>query len=67
MHLSICSNILVNLESLSGILWPIYRKTLAEPVATLVRTLEDGAQTLLADSSLPPYFLGDAVLTIQYL
>lgn len=32
-----------------------------------VQTLEDGAQTLLANSGLPPPFLGDAVLTIQYL
>jgi hypothetical protein len=32
-----------------------------------VRTLEDSAQTLLADSGLPPSFLGDAVLTVQYL
>ena len=32
-----------------------------------VRTLEDGAQTLLAESGLPQSFLGDATLTIQYL
>jgi len=32
-----------------------------------IRTLEDGMQTLLADSGLPASFWGDAVLTIQYL
>jgi len=32
-----------------------------------IRTLEDGIQTLLADSGLPTSFWGDAVLTIQYL
>jgi hypothetical protein len=32
-----------------------------------VRTLEDGAQTLLAESGLPQSFQGDAILTIQYL
>ncbi|GLB34019.1 hypothetical protein LshimejAT787_0109030 [Lyophyllum shimeji] len=32
-----------------------------------IRTLEDGAQTLLADARLPPSFLGDAILTYQYL
>ena len=32
-----------------------------------VRTLEDSAQTLLADAGLPPEFLSDAVLTVQYL
>ena len=32
-----------------------------------IRTLEDGLQTLLADSGLPTSFWGDAVLTVQYL
>ena len=32
-----------------------------------IHTLEDGTQTLLADSGLPPSFWGDAILTIQYL
>ena len=32
-----------------------------------IRTLEDGMQTLLADSGLPASFWGDTVLTIQYL
>jgi len=32
-----------------------------------LRTLEDGLQTLLADSGLPTSFWGDAVLTVQYL
>jgi hypothetical protein len=32
-----------------------------------IRTLEDGMQTLLADSGLPPSFWGWAVLTQQYL
>ena len=32
-----------------------------------IHTIEDSAQTLLADASLPPVFLSDAVLTIQYL
>jgi hypothetical protein len=32
-----------------------------------VRTLEDGAQVLLADSGLPASFWGDAVLTVQYV
>ena len=32
-----------------------------------IRTLEDGMQTLLADSGLPATFWGDAVLTMQYL
>ena len=32
-----------------------------------IRTLEDGLQTLLADSGLPNTFWGDAVLTVQYL
>ena len=32
-----------------------------------VRTLEDGGQTLLADSGLPASFWGDAVLTVQYI
>ena len=32
-----------------------------------VRTLEDGGQTLIADSGLPASFWGDAVLTVQYI
>jgi hypothetical protein len=32
-----------------------------------IRTLEETAQTLLADAGLPPEFYGDAVLTAQYL
>ena len=32
-----------------------------------LRTLEETAQTLMADSALPPSFYGDAVLTAQYL
>jgi hypothetical protein len=32
-----------------------------------IHTLEDGLQTLLADSGLPTSFWGDAVLTVQYL
>ena len=32
-----------------------------------IHTLEDSAQMLLADASLPPEFLSDAVLTVQYL
>ena len=32
-----------------------------------VRTLEDGAQVLLADSGLPASFWGDAVPTVQYI
>jgi len=32
-----------------------------------IRTLEDGFQTLLADSGLPMSFWGDATLTINYL
>ena len=32
-----------------------------------IRTLEDGAQVLLADSTLPSSFWGDAVLTVQYI
>lgn len=32
-----------------------------------IRTIEDTAQTLMADSGLPLSFLGDAVLTAQYL
>ena len=36
-------------------------------VERYLRTLEDGLQTLLADSGLPTSFWGDAVLTIQYL
>ena len=32
-----------------------------------VRTLEDGGQTLIADSGLPASFWGDAVLTVQYV
>ena len=36
-------------------------------VEQYVRTLEDTAQTLLADSGLSAEFYGDAVLTAQYL
>ena len=36
-------------------------------VERYIRTLEDGLQTLLADSGLPTSFWGDAVLTVQYL
>jgi len=32
-----------------------------------IRTLEETAQTLLADTGLPPEFYGDAMLTAQYL
>ncbi len=32
-----------------------------------IHTLEDGLQTLLADSGLPISFWGDTVLTVQYL
>ena len=32
-----------------------------------VQTLEDGGQTLIADSSLPASFWGDAILTVQYI
>jgi len=32
-----------------------------------VWTLEDGGQTLIADSGLPASFWGDAVLTVQYI
>jgi hypothetical protein len=32
----------------------------------LIRTLEDGLQTLIADSGLPMSFWGDAVLTMAY-
>src|ERR1700678_4224846 len=32
-----------------------------------IHTLEDGMQTLIADSGLPPSFWGDAVCTTQYL
>ncbi|KAF5381322.1 hypothetical protein D9615_008433 [Tricholomella constricta] len=32
-----------------------------------IRTIEDGAQAMLADARLPPSFLGDAILTYQYL
>jgi hypothetical protein len=32
-----------------------------------VRTIEEGIQTLLADTKLPPSFWGDAALTTQYL
>lgn len=44
-----------------------YAHTQAGKAEHYVCTIEDGVQTLLADTKLPPSFWGDAALTTQYL
>jgi len=44
-----------------------YAHSQNDKVEWCIRTIEDSAQTLLADASLPPVFLSDAILTVQYL